>query len=171
MNKDKIREQAKASIDLFESALDESFIKLKEEAMSSFESKIDDMTKEEVEEDEFELPIFLRSYKNYTSSFMITKVGYYQDIFIIKDHFFSKKTYAQLKLQYIADKLNDGWVPDWDDRDEYKYYIAYSHHSNEIVILHNTIVYEFKTYFKSELLAKQAIKIMGSDMDYLRSDK
>ncbi|MCO6149088.1 hypothetical protein [Flavobacterium sp. NRK1] len=35
---------------------------------------------------------------------------------------FLKPAIANIKLMIIAKALNDGWVPDWGNDDEYKYY-------------------------------------------------
>lgn len=64
-------------------------------------------------------------------------------------------------LMIVAKYLNDGWIPDWDNRKENKFYLYC--YNNDINIdwcaLNN---YNF-IYFKSKELAKQAIKILGEE--------
>jgi hypothetical protein len=35
---------------------------------------------------------------------------------------FRTRIKAEIKLMCLAEKLNEGWVPDWNDWDQYKYY-------------------------------------------------
>lgn len=71
------------------------------------------------------------------------------------------KISAIYKLMIVAKYLNDGWVPDWDNRKENKFYLYC--YNNDIDIdwcaLNN---YNF-IYFKSKKLAKQAIEILGEE--------
>lgn len=78
----------------------------------------------------------------------------------------SEKQAAKLlaihKLMNVAKFLNKGWNPDWDNKDQEKYYIAvlddhitvdafYSYNGTEI-------------YFKSREDAYRAVKILGEDI-------
>jgi hypothetical protein len=63
------------------------------------------------------------------------------------------------KLANVAVYLNKGWVPCWDDEDEEKHY----HYLLNGDILIDSII-QMQTssvYFKSEDLAKKAVKILG----------
>lgn len=64
------------------------------------------------------------------------------------------------KLLCVADYLNEGWKPDWNNEDEQKWYIG----TNKRVIVdfyrqHNVNL----VYFKTEELAEKAIQIIGED--------
>lgn len=87
------------------------------------------------------------------------------DLFILLNN---KKLYAQLKLQYIADKLNDGWKPDWNDMNEGKYTLVYDYDVKEFFVFRYISHNHFSVYFKSEELAEKAIEIMGEDINYLK---
>lgn len=67
------------------------------------------------------------------------------------------------KLINIAKFLNKDWEPNWKDFDEYKYYIWYNPHNNEIVIDRCVGSKDMNVYFKSYDLAEQAIKIIGKN--------
>lgn len=70
---------------------------------------------------------------------------------------------ALSKLQCIADYLNDGWVPDWNSKDA-KYLIAYSYESGGIIIPNQFHIVGGEVVFKTEELARQAIKICGDQL-------
>jgi hypothetical protein len=85
-----------------------------------------------------------------------------------KSIFDNTKLYAQLKLQYIADKLNDGWKPDWNNSDESKFECVFRHDNNTWGTNSCTTFQYQSTYFKSQKLMEIAHDIMGSDMEYLK---
>lgn len=68
---------------------------------------------------------------------------------------------ALSKLQCIADYLNDGWVPDWNN-DEDKWHIEW--YNNQIVIdsYYDTTCGE--VVFKTKELAKKAIEMCGKEL-------
>jgi hypothetical protein len=76
-----------------------------------------------------------------------------------------KKINAQLKLRLIAEHLNKGWEPDWENENEIKYSISFNmKKSKEIFIVHHLEYDEGKIYFKSEELAKKAREIMDDQV-------
>lgn len=77
---------------------------------------------------------------------------------------------AQYKMIVIAEALNEGWIPDWDNYDEYKYYpwfemspssfafgVSYSDSTNAIAGSGSRL--KFRTHELSEYAAKQFIDI------------
>ena len=70
----------------------------------------------------------------------------------------SKETKLYNLLSNFAYEVNEGWVPDWDDRDEFKYITHYDHYRDEwktyaaFLCQHSTLV-----YFKTAELAQRAI--------------
>lgn len=73
----------------------------------------------------------------------------------------TRKINAINTLMIVAKYLNDGWVPNWDNGKENKFYLYC--YNNDIDIdwcaLNN---YNF-IYFKSEELAQKAIEILGEE--------
>ena len=69
------------------------------------------------------------------------------------------KLNAYLKLWHIAQYLNEGWNPDWNNPEEVKYTIEFCHNLFEI----DGYVWTkyFNLYFKSKELAEKAIEMMG----------
>jgi len=119
-------------------------------------------------EDSLELPYNFLSYDNWYDCILDHKMPFAISKGLhLKNILQERKLYAQLKLQYIADKLNDGWVPDWYNREE-KCYIFYSHQCVEWDVGTRYNSEDITTYFKSEELAQRALEIMGSDMGYLK---
>jgi hypothetical protein len=130
-------------------------------------ARLDDIEKSERpvcenSEAKFELPECYKSYDDYFCS--IDGEGMPEPL---ESQVFSKKTYATLKLQWIADQLNGDWIPDWSNSNQDKYFI-YSTSKKELKIFHNSDLGDIgRIYFKSKKLAKQAIEIMGNDLEYL----
>lgn len=71
-----------------------------------------------------------------------------------------KQLFALNKLFNVAYYLNEGWVPDWKNGKEDKFFIGMKFNT-----LHVGSAYYFSQtgipYFKSENLARKAIKILG----------
>lgn len=67
------------------------------------------------------------------------------------------------KLMNVANYLNDGWEPDWDDRTQFKFFIYCNTSDKTLVIDHNTYFNYGVVYFKSIELAERAIKILGDE--------
>ncbi len=75
----------------------------------------------------------------------------------------AKKLLAINKLMNVAKYLNDGWQPDWNDVNDYKWFIYFS---NDYKTLNTDCVHSMQQhfiYFKSDELAKQAIEILGEE--------
>lgn len=73
-----------------------------------------------------------------------------------------EKLMAINKLINVAKYLNCDWIPDWNNCLEAKYYL----HIDNNIVSTNVSFYVNVTmiYFKTEKLAKQAIKILGEDV-------
>lgn len=70
------------------------------------------------------------------------------------------------RLAVVAEYLNDGWHPNWNNFDELKYYI-FKDGGNKIGI---NFVYSSQLtniYFKTKELAEKAIKILGKEIEYM----
>jgi hypothetical protein len=117
---------------------------------------------EEISKENFS-PDYFKSYENFMFQFGCE----YMNIDLYAS-LTTKKIYAQLKLQYIADKLNDGWSPDWRNSMRSKHYIWYCNVDKMFGINYDITSNAFLVYFKSKELAQKAIEIMGEDMEYLK---
>lgn len=68
------------------------------------------------------------------------------------------------KLAIIAEYLNEGWKPDWNNKDAVKWYIK----KDERVYTDSCYMLNYGAiYFKSRELAKKAIEIMGDEINYI----
>ena len=78
----------------------------------------------------------------------------------------AEKLLAINKLMNVAKYLNDGWKPDWSNNDEKKYYITIDNNfssNSKIMIRYNYITNDSLVYFKTEKLAREAVRILGED--------
>lgn len=77
-----------------------------------------------------------------------------------------KRLAAHAKLLVIAAYLNDGWVPDWHEKDAWvkssKWVIEYE--SGRFVSESYTSTHPGLPVFKSKELADKAIELMGDDL-------
>lgn len=73
-----------------------------------------------------------------------------------------KKLLAINKLMNVAIYLNDGWKPNFEDSNEFKWSLLIF--CDEIKSYWNTVSRESIVYFKSKELAEQAIEILGEDV-------
>lgn len=66
------------------------------------------------------------------------------------------------ELMCVADFLNDGWKPNWDNNDERKWCIVYRHLTEEFDVdyTYNT-VYNNTIFFKKKEDAMKAIELIG----------
>lgn len=73
-----------------------------------------------------------------------------------------KRFMALSELQCVADYLNDGWEPNWDDT-LYKWYIEYDNTRCENELRVNNSAHKFcgQVVFKTRDLAQRAIAICG----------
>lgn len=65
-------------------------------------------------------------------------------------------------LLNIAHELNEGWEPDWTDRNQDKFSLTSLDNGGFDVEKTNTISHSF-VYFKTESLAQEAIQIIGAE--------
>ncbi len=72
------------------------------------------------------------------------------------------------ELQNYAEEINEGWKPDWDNEDEYKYHIYFNFDAK---VFENDYCWKRKglneTVFKSKELAEQAIEHFGERLNLL----
>lgn len=73
----------------------------------------------------------------------------------------AEKLIAINKLMNVAKYLNGDWKPNWEEADEKKYFIYICPIDCYTSVKSATIHMSDIVYFKSEELAKQAIKILG----------
>ena len=67
------------------------------------------------------------------------------------------------KLLEVADYLNSDWKPDWNDRNQYKYFITYNDREEKFYIRCRWDVNEGIVCFSSKENAEKAIKIIGEE--------
>lgn len=72
-----------------------------------------------------------------------------------------EKLLAMNQLMNVAKYLNGTWSPNWEEADEKKYFIYICPRDCYTSVKSATIHMSDIVYFKSEELAKQAIKILG----------
>jgi|GEM_PF-6787589 len=81
-----------------------------------------------------------------------------------------KKAEVLADIQNYADEHND--VIEWGTDSEYKYYIKYSHESNNLYIDYTGHMQGNDTYFSSRALALQARDLFGDDYKkYVRRER
>lgn len=68
------------------------------------------------------------------------------------------------KLLEVADYLNDGWKPDWNDVNQIKYYILYNHERNIFEIEYCRYINSELVYFSSRENAEKAIEIIREEL-------
>lgn len=64
-------------------------------------------------------------------------------------------------LMNVAKYLNEGWQPDWKNRNEDKVFIYIDYIDKSMKFGRSSIHQSSEVYFKSEELAQQAIDILG----------
>ena len=67
------------------------------------------------------------------------------------------------KLLEVADYLNGDWKPDWNDVNQFKYFISYNHERNIFEIEYCRYINSELVYFSSIENAEKAIKIIGEE--------
>lgn len=72
-----------------------------------------------------------------------------------------EKLLAINMLMNVAKYLNDGWKPNWSNKEERKYYITI--HDNTIEVESVSVLRCIEVYFKYKELAKKAIEILGEE--------
>ena len=75
---------------------------------------------------------------------------------------------ALMKLRLIANHLNQGWVPDWNDGAQEKISLYNEYAKNEITVAGCYLVQSgHPVYFKTKELAEKARDMMGSHLNDL----
>lgn len=67
---------------------------------------------------------------------------------------------ARNKIVNVANYLNKGWIPNWNNMDEYKFYIRDTI-ENELTIDFTFSLFGGQVFFKTKELALKAIEILG----------
>lgn len=81
---------------------------------------------------------------------------------------FARFEHLNLKLIRLRNKLNNGWQPDWNDRKEYKHFIALD--NNEIVEYYYHSYKVSNLYFKTEELRREFLELIPKEeiIEYLK---
>ena len=75
----------------------------------------------------------------------------------------TEKMFTFRKLLEVADYLNGDWKPDWNDGNQYKYFILYNHEKNKFFIENHWYVNQGIACFSSRENAETAIEIIGKE--------
>ena len=67
------------------------------------------------------------------------------------------------KLLEVANYLNGDWKPDWNNKEQYKYVIAYNHSEETFDTDYFRYLSENTVYFSSKENALKAIEIIGEE--------
>ena len=67
------------------------------------------------------------------------------------------------KLLEVANYLNGDWKPDWNNKEQYKYVIAYNHSEETFDTDYFRYLSENTVYFSSKEKALKAIEIIGEE--------
>ncbi len=80
--------------------------------------------------------------------------------------FILRQKKAKLALIDKIHELNDGWVPDWSNYEDDKWYFYYNHTKNRLVctIIGNFQESKNELYFKSEEIGDQIISELGEPL-------
>ena len=73
------------------------------------------------------------------------------------------KMFIFRKLLEVADYLNGDWKPNWNDRNQYKYFIAYNGREEKFYIRCRWDISEDIICFSSRENAEKAIEIIGKE--------
>ena len=79
---------------------------------------------------------------------------------------FDKERILLFKLHKWAEEHNEGWIPNWKDGDEIKYFIIYDSRYEDLKVDNYSTIKEFfkLPYFKSEELAEHFIEEFGDEI-------
>lgn len=75
----------------------------------------------------------------------------------------AERIYALNKLLNVAEYLNDGWKPNWENRSQQKYVIVYDRSCKELAFMTITNLCYGQVVFKDNESARKAIGILGED--------
>lgn len=73
------------------------------------------------------------------------------------------------KLENLQIRLSDGWILDWSNPLQLKYYIAFDENGNPTVCKRKFYSLAGGIYFMSEADAREGIRILGSNLYHLYS--
>ena len=73
------------------------------------------------------------------------------------------KMFLFRKLLEVSDYLNGDWKPDWNDKNQLKYYISYNYEKNTFEIEYCRYINSELIYFSSRENAEKAIEIIGKE--------
>ena len=73
------------------------------------------------------------------------------------------KMFTFRKLLEVANYLNGDWKPDWNNKEQYKYVIAYNHSEETFDTDYFRYLSENTVYFSSKENALKAIEIIGEE--------
>ena len=76
---------------------------------------------------------------------------------------FQSKCITFRKLLEVANYLNGDWKPDWNNKEQYKYVIAYNHSEETFDTDYFRYLSENTVYFSSKENALKAIEIIGEE--------
>lgn len=89
------------------------------------------------------------------------KLDYTCSVYTTSTH--KQKCITFKRLLEVADYLNGDWKPDWNDRNQYKYFITYNGREEKFYIRSRWDVNEGIIYFSSRENAEKAIEIIGKE--------
>ena len=95
-------------------------------------------------------------------AFLISRESNNRDVFVFnfKNEAHIEKLCAINKFLVVANALNDGWAPDWNDGTD-KFYIVITRNRAGVCCV-NSINFSI-CYFKTMKLAEQAIALLGQE--------
>ena len=76
---------------------------------------------------------------------------------------FQSKCITFRKLLEVANYLNGDWKPDWNNKEQYKYVIAYNHSEETFDTDYFRYLSENTVYFSSKENALKAVEIIGEE--------
>lgn len=90
--------------------------------------------------------------------------SFFETIEEAKHHLKERKLLFEIH-QWTKEK-NKGWVPDWENLDQQKYYIFYDYFREDLCISYrsSTSTIDKLPYFKSEEIAQECIKLFGDEI-------
>ena len=79
---------------------------------------------------------------------------------------YDKERILIFKMNKWAEEHNEGWIPNWKDEDEIKYFIIYDNRYETLKVDNYATIEEFCKipYFKSQKIAEQFIEEFGDEI-------
>ena len=77
-----------------------------------------------------------------------------------------KESMLLFKMRKWAEEHNEGWIPNWKDEDEIKYFIIYDNRYETLKVDNYATIKEFCKipYFKSQKIAEQFLEEFGDEI-------